>query len=263
VAADVTSAEAPATPAPRASRPHQLRLSLIYGGLAVVFACAIAGVVVFAGRTIHPAPAWSSWKPKGGGQGATSEIAAHVGGMYHLPNGNQLVDVISKEPYIPSSNGPVPIHYIAVRGTNGKPDQFYPTDPTNSVMYSLCGLGASCAIASGKPSRERARLVQREILELALYTFKYVRSMQNVVAFMPPPLGKQPQYVVYLRASDVATELKKPLAMTLNPKAPLPQSIPLKEVQLIDQTTNPRVYSFGVAQAPQGDLLFVLKPFNG
>jgi hypothetical protein len=144
----------------------------------------------------------------------------------------------------------------------GKPDQFYPTSPTNSVMYSLCGLGVSCAIASGKPSRERARLVQREILELALYTFKYVGLMQNVIAFMPPPLGKRTQYVVYLRESDIAKELKQPLATTLGPKAPLPTSLPAHEAQLIDQTTNPRIYSFKVTQAPQGDLLFVLAPFN-
>jgi hypothetical protein len=273
VATDVTSADAPprdAAPASErapASRPHQLRLGFIYGGLAIILVGAIAGVVVFAGRTIHPGTAWSSWKPKGGGQGAAQEIAAHVGAGYRLPNGDQLVDVISKAPAVsPPSSAAIPVHYIAVRGANGTQDRLYPVSPTNSVMYSLCGLGASCAIASGTPSLERGRLVRREILELALYTFKYVGGIQNVIAFIPPrppAAGQQAkQYVVYLRHSDVESDLKRPLALTLGSKVPLPKAIPATEVRVIDMTTNPRVYTFNVTQAPQGDLVFMLAPFN-
>ncbi len=277
MAADVTSADAgrpaalePAAvpvPAP-ASRPHRLRFVLIYGGLGVIFAAAIAGVVVFAGRTIHPSPAWSSWKPKGGGQGAEQEIAAHVGSGYKLPNGDQLVDVIAKAPAVsPPSSAAIPIHYIAVRGAKGTQDQIYPVSPSNSVMYSLCGLGVSCAIASGTPSLERGRLVRREILELALYTFRYVGGIQNVIAFIPPRpavsgQAAAKQYVVYLRQSDVTRHLKRPLAFTLGSKVPLPKTIPANEVRVIDATTNPRVYTFGVAQAPQGDLVFVLAPLT-
>jgi hypothetical protein len=268
MAADVTSADAAITsePAPAPvpeSRPHRLRFGVLYGGLAVILALAVAGVVVFAGRTIHPKPAWSHWKPKGGGQGAASEIAAHVGGSYRLPNGDQLVDVISKAPSV-TSGATIPVHYIAVRGTRGAQDRVYPLSPSDSVMYSLCGLGPSCAIASGTPSLERGRLVRREILELALYTFKYVGGIQNVIAFIPPrpPVaGKQPaEYVVYLRRSDIKNELKRPLALTLGAKVPLPKTIPAREVRVIDTTTNPRVYTFAVRQAPQGDLVFVLAP---
>ena len=70
-------------------------------------------------------------------------------------------------------------------------------------MYSLCGLGTSCSIATGKASVERGELVRREILELALYTFKYVGGVKNVIAFMPPRPGDSPKYVVYLQKSDV------------------------------------------------------------
>ena len=180
----MTSTDAPRDAAPtseRAPRPHQLRLTLIYGGLAVIFACAIAGVVVFAGRTIHPGPAWSSWKPKGGGQGAAQEIAAHVGRLYRLPNGDQLVDVISKAPLHPVGQrpGPDPLHRRA-RDERYAGSVFSHRALTNSVMYSLCGLGASCAIASGTPTLERGRHpCAGEILELALYTFKYVGGIQN------------------------------------------------------------------------------------
>ena len=125
-------------------------------------------------------------------------------------------------------------------------------------MYSLCGLGTSCAIATGKPSAARGRLVRREILEIALYTFKYVSGIKSVVAFIPPSNGKQ--FLVLLQKSDLSAELKTPLAQTLSAKTPLPAAIPAREVQLIDATTNSRVYTFGLSQTQQGDLVLVLKP---
>jgi hypothetical protein len=262
VAADVTQSGAAPTPIPAVEpRPHRLRFSLIYGALGAIVVAALVGLGVFATRSINPAPKWSAWKPTGGGQGAAHQIADHVAQRYRLPNGDQLVDVISKAPSIAPSNATLPIHYVAVKGVKGAADQVYPVSSTNSVMYSLCGLGASCEIASGTPSVERGQLVRREILELALYTFKYVGGIQNVIAFMPSTAGKTQKYVVYLRENDVSTELKQPLAKTLGKNVPLPKAIPAREVRTIDTTTTKRLYSFsGVAQAPQGDLVFVLAP---
>lgn len=273
MAADLTStspgptssdAAVPATPhAPADSAPHsphRLRFGFIYGALGTVLVVAIVGLTVFATRSISPAPKWSTWHPKGGGLGAAHEIADHVSQRYHLPNGDQLVDVIAQAPSVSPSTGTIPIHFVAIRGVKGTKDQLYPVSATNSVMYSLCGLGPSCAIASGKPSVERGVLVRREILELALYTFKYVGGIDNVLAFMPATAGKTTKYVVYLRHSDVAGELKQPLATMLGKHVPLPKAIPARETHVIDTTTTRRVYSFGVAQAPQGDLVFVLAP---
>jgi hypothetical protein len=270
MATDLTGTEPTAAPPPPPEparitappgQPHRVRFGFIYGALAVILVAAIVGVVVFASRSISPAPKWSTWKPHGGGLGAASEIATHVGASYHLPGGAQLVDVLAKAPSIsPPSSPTIPAHYIAVRGLKGAPDTDYTIDPSNSVMYSMCGLGTACAIASGTPSIERGRLVRREILELALYTFKYAGGIQNVIAFMPPSPGKKVTYVVYLRRTDLANELKTPLATTLRSNVPLPKTIPAREVQLIDQTTVPRIYSFNIAQAAQGDLVFVLNP---
>jgi hypothetical protein len=125
-------------------------------------------------------------------------------------------------------------------------------------MFSLCGLGQSCAIATGKASVARGRLVRREILELALYTFKYVGGIKNVVAFMPPAPGASPQYVVYLRRDDLAPELSSPLAVTLHSKTPLPNTISAKEVRLVDAATESRYFSFSLAQGQQGDAILVL-----
>lgn len=263
-----TDAAVPATPpapAPAGSAPHsphRLRFGLIYGALGTILVVAIVGLTVFATRSISPAPKWSTWHPKGGGLGAAHEIADHVSQRYHLPNGDQLVDVIAQAPSVSPSTGTVPIHFVAVKGTKGTGthNQLYPVSSANSVMYTLCGLGASCEIATGKPSVQRGLLVRREILELALYTFKYVGGIDNVLAFMPGTAGKTAKYIVYLRHSDVADELKQPLTTTLGKKVPLPKAIPAGEIRTIDTKTTHRVYSFVVAQAPQGDLVFVLAP---
>jgi len=132
----------------------------------------------------------------------------------------------------------------------------------NTFTFSLCGLGQSCSIATGKPSVERAVLVRREILELALYTFKYVRGVNHIVAFMPPPPGTQPAYVVYLQKSDLEQQLRQPLAKTLSAKVPLPTQITAREQQRIDAATLDRIYKFGLSQTQQGDAVLVLAPLQ-
>jgi hypothetical protein len=127
-------------------------------------------------------------------------------------------------------------------------------------MYSLCGLGASCAIATGKASVARGTLVRREILELALYTFKYVGGVSHVIAFMPPKAGAAPTVATYLQNSDVSQELKLPLAQTLSPKAPLASTLGVREQQTIGATTNARIYNFSLSQAQTGDAILVLAP---
>jgi hypothetical protein len=261
VAEDVTTTAEPAGATARPQAPHRLRFSVIYGGLGAILAGAIVVLVLYAGRSISPGPSWSSWKPSGGGEGAAKQIADHIAQRYRLSSGAQLVDVIAKAPAVsPASTVSIPIHYVAIRGTKGQGDRIFSISSSNSVMYSLCGLGSSCAIATGKPSVERGTLVRREILELALYTFKYVGGIKSVIAFMPPALGTQPKYVVYLQKDDVRPQLKSPLTDTLGPKVPLPSTIPAREVHTVDAVTESRVYSFSLSQAQQGDAILVLAP---
>ena len=54
--------------------------------------------------------------------------------------------------------------------------------------------------------------------------------------------------------------LRKPLATTLAAKTPLPKTIPAREIRTIDSVTEPRVYSFTLSQAQQGDAILVLAP---
>lgn len=263
MATDVTQPPTPAVPAPAPpaarTQPHRPRFLLVYGVLGAVLGVAIAGIVVYAGRTITPGPTWSAWKPSGGGLGAAKQIADTVGKSYRLPNGDQLVDVIAKAPSIPGQGGaPVPIHYFAVRNVKG--DQIFPVSSSNSLMYTLCGLGQACSIATGKPSIARGTLVRREILELALYTFKYVGGVNSIVAFMPPKDGTSTQYAILLQKANLVPELHVPLVDTLGVKTPLPSAIPAREVHVVDATTESRIYTYGVSQTQTGDLVFVFKP---
>jgi hypothetical protein len=257
---DVSPVERPTLPEPKPRGTHQKRFLVIYGVLGLALAAAVAGVVVYAGRTINPGPAWSSWKPGGGGLGAVSQIAAHVSPNYRLPDGHQLVDVIVRPSAVTSGGQTIPIPLIAVRGPKGKVDSVSQVSKSDTFMLSMCGLGTSCSIATGKPSVKRGTLVRREILELALYTFKYVAGAKRIVAFMPPTPGATTSYVVYLQKDDLKTQLKTPLTQTLPPKVPLPDQITAQEQARVDALTESKIYKFGLSQTQQGDAVLVLDP---
>ena len=58
------------------------------------------------------------------------------------------------------------------------------------VLYQMCGLGVNCQIDSGKPSNERMLLLRREGLELALYSFRYLKDVKQVVVLIPRRTGQ-------------------------------------------------------------------------
>lgn len=262
-AAVTPPATQPLAPPPSAPlRPHRLRFAIVYGGLAVVLGLALAGVALFANNSINPGPKWSAWKPSGGGLGAAQQIAQHVAPAYRLPNGDQIVDVIAKGPALSSGGQNIPIPYIVTRGPKGKTDNIAQVSNNDTFTFSLCGLGASCSIASGKPSVQRGTLVRREILELALYTFKYVSGIKHIVAFLPPPAGTQPTYAVYLQKDDLKAQLQEPLTRTIAPKTPLPNQITPKEQQRVDALTESKTYKFGLSQAQTGEAVLVLTPLT-
>jgi hypothetical protein len=256
----VSPVDRPTLPEPKPVGAHRRRFVIIYGLLGLVLAAAIAGVVIYAGRTINPGPAWSSWKPGGGGLGAVNQIASHVAPNYRLPDGHQLVDVIVRSSSVSSGGQTVAIPLIAVRGPKGKVDSVEQVSSTDTFMLSMCGLGESCSIATGTPSVKRGTLVRREILEMALYTFKYVAGAKRVVAFMPPTPGATTSYVVYLQKDDLKPELQTPLTRTLPPKVPLPNQITAHEQDRVDALTESKIYKFGLSQTQQGEPVLVLDP---
>ena len=252
----------PVTPEPaRGGRPFRRRFQVFYILLAAAVGAAAAGVVLALGSALTGSgPDWATWQPTAGGTTGAKQIAAHVSKEYHLPSGQQLVDVLAKPPSVSPADQQIPIHYLAVRGKKANADEVIPVNGDDTVQYSLCGLGDNCAIATGKPSVQRGTLVRREILELALYTFRYMNGVKNVIAFMPPTPGATPKYVVFLQRDDLGDQLRVPLSETLSAKTPLPSTISRGEQQTIDATTESRVYSFSLSQAQQGDAILVLAP---
>jgi hypothetical protein len=153
----------------------------------------------------------------------------------------------------------------------------------NTIAYNLCGIGGKdCAIGVGQPSTNRLLLLRREALELALYTFRYIGSTQNVVAILPPghtataaTLSKKPPSsartaatvkpvdiaVLFVR-QELSPLLKHPLTQILPEQTPpsVTQMPHAPEAGLVDQLTARGLFSEQLQQAQDGSDLIVLNP---
>jgi uncharacterized membrane protein YgcG len=117
-------------------------------------------------------------------------------------------------------------------------------------MYHLCGLGPNCAIASGKPSTERHLLLSREALELALYSFRYLEDVHQVVVLMPGKVSERPSEALYFREGDVINQLQRPLSASLSPRVPSVRNVTLSpDATLVDQVTSPHIFRFSLTPA--------------
>jgi hypothetical protein len=237
---------------------HRRRFSFIYLLLAVfglVVVAAIAGLVAIRPGTT---PAWSLFVPKGSKSQKADAIAAYIAPQYHLDSGQQIVLAQASPPVVQN----IPIELIAIvkvspagTATGG----YTVIDAAHSFAYELCGLGDKCAIKSGTPSVDRERLLRREGLELALYTFKYVSGTNAVVVYMPPPAGKDPTIALLFLKSEYQAELDRPLADTLPNPVPTPTalaSMPQKAV--VEDLTATRRYGFSFTQLQDGNVALVL-----
>jgi hypothetical protein len=199
---------------------------------------------------------WSKWQPQDSSiEAGAPEIATHVGNQYTHPDGSQLVDVKGSE--LPSdlqmvlrpSSGPI----AHIEG--------------NRVLYELDGLGPNGTILGGTPSATRMAVIQREALELALYTFRYLPDAESVVVLLPksPPTKEQeaalaaaataastgapvdtsklpPQPALFYRPGDLKQQLQLPLGSTLAPKAPSTDSFSGPEADNVATLTKSNLF---------------------
>ena len=247
-------------------RGHGKKFVLLYAGLGAIAALAIAGFVLADNHsTSVNASGWSSWKPQPGTTAAvTSEIADHVASLYHLnKKGTQLVAVVAEPPEVTSGTHKITISNIAIQGSNSNSSKGINVFTSGGTWVdNLCGLTPSCSIASGKATIQRGRLVRREALEVALYTFKFVPSIDSIVAFMPPPPGETATTLLYLQKNNLKPELSKPLDQTLPlVKPPLPTVPDARESGTIDKLTLPNVYSYSLQALQDNSALLVMNPF--
>lgn len=264
---------APARLLKQAPSAFRRQFAVVYGALAFFVAAAVAGGVGLAlqpdekpraaSQAASGEPAtgagWSGWEPTAPMADRPYEIADHVAPTYRLPSGNQLINV---SPFPSRFNG-APISAIVVNPPAGteEPPVYVPFE--ESVVYVLCGTLPNCAIEEGKPSLSRGRLVRRQALELALYTFRYVETANYVVAVFPPPskTAAGPERAVFWQRSDLASQLERPLVTTLRGEEP-PElyKMPLVEVRTIERLADPHTLIFhGFAQAQDGTAEIVLE----
>jgi hypothetical protein len=275
------------------SSPHAAKFRT---ATAVLVGCAIAAVLIAVavasnGRRSQTSAPWSSWSPADSGPLGAREIADYLAPFYRLSATDQLsvVTVVNLQ----SATAAAAAAQAAAAGTSSSTSSglqvaVRPSPSSsavslltgNTVAYNLCGIGGkACAITVGTPSRNRLLLLRREALELALYTFKYIQGVQNVVAILPP--GRTTQTSTLSRKLPTSTSATKPIDMAVlfvhpelqplldqplgatfpEPNPPTVAQMPnTPEAGLVEQVTARGLFSEHLQQAQDGSNLIVLDP---
>ncbi len=247
-------------------RVYRGRFALLFFLLAIGAGVAVGSLAVLVSRgSPVPAPEWSAWEPTGSGERRAAQIGDRISDGYRLPSGNALAPVTSSGPPTASLQDGTPIQYRAIsveRDLKSAGDDIDVFPSNTTLMYTLCGRGPRCTIPEGADTADRRRLVRREALELALYSFKYV-DVAAVLVLMPPRVSGDQAVpgAVFLQRSDVQRELSIPLNETLTAElTPGVGEISAEETRSIDRLTRSRVYLYRPLQQQDGTFLMDLVP---
>jgi hypothetical protein len=215
------AAGAPAVATAKKSSAFAPRFQFLTGALVAVGIAALAGiaVLIIAPSTKTPEPPWSPWKPTNAGTAGAAQIAEHVAPEYK-ESGQQLVKIDAND----LSFQGIPLTVALQTGAEqGGRIQIH---SEKGVLYQLCGLTSTCAIDQGKSSKERFLLLRRAALELALYSFRYLKDVKQVVVLTPPAKkGELPTVALYFQRDDVRDELERPLTSSLAPHTPTVENV--------------------------------------
>ena len=239
-----------------------------FAGLYIALgAVLVAGVAVGAVMISHsggskPQP-WSNWRPaRGNAQKVTDEIISHISRQYLISkSGGQLIAIVQSAPELTQGTKVLKISEICTLASANAQNCSRLISTSGDIQEEFCGLGDLCSIQRGTASEARERLVRREALEVALYTFKYVPSVNAVIAYMPPPPGQQPSSLLFLERANLQKELSMPLSKTLPLETPpLPSQTDAKEQKTIDNLTLPVEYAFKPEAVGNGTEALILAP---
>jgi hypothetical protein len=241
-----------------AAPPYQSRFQLLFGVLlGVSMAAVVATVIVLAGNgpsnQDQAAISWAPWRPTSSdGLQAVSQIAQHVGQRYTLPSGHELVAVRGG----PLELARLPVTIALQQGSN------YQVIDSQGVLFNLCGLGTNCSIKEGKPSIARHLVLRREALELALYTFRYIKNVEQVVVILPPAPGQKPSQAMFFRRGDsnVGASLDRPLAATLPGPPPVPPRVSIQQQDFLNRLTAGNLFAFTPQEGGDAHIYLVLTP---
>jgi hypothetical protein len=220
-------------------------VALVFGGVIALFAFLVSQ---------NKEPLWSAYQPKGTGIERAQNIANHIARRYR-EGGQTLAAVNAQRPLINSA--PVDAVAIARAPTSrvgGGIERLEPAD--KSIFYVFCGTGQRCSVP-GEPTPERALLLHRQSLELALYTFKYMDDVDSVVTILPP-VGNV-NTAGYFKRNAVRGLLDKPLYETLPARGPFEaEGSEFEDVETSERLSAGRFFQSGVQELPTGGALLIL-----
>jgi hypothetical protein len=224
------------------------RFAAAYLVLGAAVGLGVGGLIVLVQRPGPQAgPPWSSWQPVASATDSqVLEIAQHVGRSYKLVSGDQLVAV-----KVGGAQNGNKFGGVAIVKQNDPRSLDKSFQPENTAVFILCGDSQTCAISEGAPSIARGTVLRREALELALYTMKYARPIDNVLIFTPPAKGqKKLSSTLFFSRGDLSSSLAHPLRRTLPQKnPPLPGKIAPREEKTVNDLTASALYHYlGIAQ---------------
>ena len=235
------------------THPTAPRFQFLFGALGALGICAIGvAVLLISAPKSTPAKPWSAWHPTNDGVDPAQQIAAHVAPNYKLDDGRQIVRITGGPPSLKGQ----PMTLGEIRsGSN-----------PHAWKATACCIG--CAGAPATVQSRRASLqssegccYSREALELALYTFRYVGGVNQVVVTIPPAPTSAAKHALMFRSQDVATELGHPLTYTLAAVTPrvsqMDRSI---DAPLVKELTGARLYDYWVDEVPQSGAVMLLEP---
>ena len=223
--------------APTGPAPFRSRFGFLFGVLAGIALCVAGGTALLLGAQKEGGPKlaenWSSWEPETTRMvDGAEEIAGHIGLQYKLDSGDQLVSIRSSSLELQGEE-----IGVAVRPVGGSL-QYMEGD---GLLYILNGLGPNGTIPTGTASKKRGRLLLREALELALYSFRYLEDVTMVAVLLPQSpeaTGQERQTrAVFYRPGDLLPQLQVPLTDTLSPKTPTPATMTPTEAKRVDDLT--------------------------
>jgi hypothetical protein len=262
VAGDLTPAPSePLIPRRREEvRVHRFRFAAAYLALAILAGVAVGAAVLFAGETQPPGDAaWSAWRPTTDEPDAAREIAEYVAGRYTTDDGGRLVAITASSPSF--ENVPVSAFVIRSSVDGGIRETI---DTAGSMMYVLCGAGEACSVADGPSSEAQDRLLRREALELALYTFRYVDGARSVIVLLPPegvPAEDEQPTTLFFQKQHLDAELRRPLQATLTLTSPIAQELLTRtDVVAVERLTAPRLFQYELTRVQDGSVFMLLAP---
>jgi hypothetical protein len=235
---------------------HRRRFMVLYVALAVLLAIGAAiGAHMITRNVPKPVP-WSNWTPlTTTPESVVREIAVHVQGAYHDAAGKDYTTVRGG----PLSVGSDPAVLVKPDTTATGGYKFF---EGSSVEYQICAntKAGNCAFTSNKaltPNMSGA-ITRRMAYELALTTFHYVPSVQNVAVLLPVvQKGQKARILVLTRSENKDPKSLKAAIVPIKGKSGLPT---FEEATRIAATTDPLIFHYEVTATSDNQPVYLITP---